>query len=93
MSNRNDIYAVDGYLVTVGLSQVLGITITGGVNSSIIKHFAGGTLEIGGSTLTWGQGYPFSVGEAISFNRSCTVYLAATGATVTVAVLDGKSSQ
>lgn len=92
MGARDDVYGFQGLRVVVDLSQIVGVTISAYQNASIIKYYSGGSLEIGGASLTWGQGYLFSGGEALSIQSSGTYYLVATGATVIAMVLKGKTS-
>lgn len=90
-SADNDIYGVIGKRLHIGVSAIIGITIVPGQNSQLIKYFTGGSLEIGGATLTWGIGYLFGGNEAVALDVRGTYYLCATGATATVMLLGGKS--
>lgn len=92
MGARDDVYGYEGLRVSIGLSQIRGITIVPGQNACVVKYFSGGSLEIGGPSLTWGSGYMFSASEAISMQSSGTYYLAATGATVIAMIFKGKTS-
>lgn len=89
--SRDDVSTPLGQRFFVGLSSIIQINATAGQNCLIIKGITFTTLEIGGATLTWGIGYPFAAGEALSFNSDGTVYLAATGSTAQVAVFIGRS--
>jgi len=91
MSNRDDVYTPFASRITVGLSSILQITPIAGQNCLVLKGISISTLEIGGASLTWGQGYPLSSGEALSWNGSGSFYLAASGATATVALFRGRS--
>lgn len=86
------VYGLQGLRIFVGLSQIIGVTVAAGQNAAIVKYFSGGSLEIGGSTLTWGQGYLLDTKEIVSIQSTGTFYLAATGSTVTCMVLKGKTS-
>lgn len=97
---RDDIFDFAGIYFAVGLSSVVGLTVTAGLNASVIKHISGGSLLMNGTTYAAGVsgigssgiGYLFSVGEAFSLNRSCTLNLWAVGATALVTVGDGKTT-
>ena len=89
MAQRDDVIALDGFRLSVGLSTIVGVTVTANQNAMIFKRFSGGTLEVGGASLTWGQGYIVGTNEIINVNSTGTFYLAATGATVTVMFLRG----
>lgn len=87
-----DVHSLIAGRVTVGTSQILGITVIPGLNAILIKYHSGGSLEIlGTTTQTWGDGYLFSVGEAVAANFAGNFYLAATGATVVAYLLRGRS--
>ena len=85
----------------VGLSTIVGVSFWPQQVGVIIKNFSGGSLEIGGTyvlsagataAFTWGNGYIFGAGEALSLNHTGMMYLAATGATVTAMVVRGRTS-
>lgn len=92
MAKDDDVHSGLGQRFAIGLSQIVGVTVTSGQCAAIYKYFSGGTLEIGGATLTWGNGYVFSPGEAIAMDSAGTFYFAATGATVVLMVLRGRSA-
>lgn len=92
MAKDDDIYSGFGQRIAVGLSTIVGVTVVAGQVGSIFKYFSGGTLEIGGATLLWGNGYVFAVGEAIQMDNAGTFYFAATGATVVMMSLRGRSA-
>lgn len=92
MSQRDELFGFEGKRITVGLSQIVGVTVSAGQAAAIIKYFSGGSLEIGGASLTWGQGYLMDTKEVVSFQSSGTFYLAATGSTVTCMMFRGKTS-
>jgi hypothetical protein len=87
----NDVFNFRGEKVTVGLSQILGVTGIAGQNSAILKYYSGGSLEIGGPSLTWAGGYLVSTSEVLSLNSYATFYLVASGATVVTYLLRGLS--
>lgn len=92
MSREVDIHDLAAGPVYVGMSSILGISTIAGMLATVIKYGSGGSLEIGGTDLTWGNGYLYTVGEALTFDSAGTIYLAATGATVTAYVIKGKSA-
>lgn len=92
MGARDDVYGFQGIRLSIGLSQIVGVTVAPGQNASIVKYYSGGSLEIGGASLTWGAGYLFNANEVISIQSSGTYYLAATGATVIAMIFKGKTS-
>lgn len=92
MSQTENSYGLRGQPLYVGLSSIVGVTVIAGQNFALLKYSSGGSLEIGGVSLSWGLGYLFNTGEALSLNSYGTVYLAATGATVTTMLLRGLSS-
>lgn len=78
-------------VVMVGLSAIQGITTTSGLISIILKYGSGGSLEFGGTGLSWGNGYLMSQNEALSFDVRGNFYLCATGSTVTAYLTKGLS--
>ena len=90
--HRDDVESLVGTRLTIGLSTIVGITVLPGQNAVIVKYFSGGSLEIGGSSLTWGAGYLLDTKEVVNVQSSGTFYLAATGSTVTCMLLKGRSS-
>lgn len=92
MSQRDELFGFDGLRLNVGLSQIIGVTVVAGQAAAILKYFSGGSLEVGGASLTWGAGYLLDTKEVMSFQTSGTFYLAATGSTVTCMMFKGKTS-
>lgn len=92
MAKDDDIFSLVGQKHTIGLSSIVGISVIPGVVSVLVQYGTGGSLEIGGATLTWGQGFLFKVDQGISLDNAGTFYLAATGATVTAYTLRGRSA-
>lgn len=92
MAREADIHSFEGQRVTIGLSSIIGITLTAGQVATLVKYLSGGTLEFGGASLSWGQGYVVSANEAVAADSSGTLYACATGSTVVVCILRGKSS-
>ena len=90
--DRDEISTPIGQRFFVGLSSIIQITGKPGQNCVIVKGISFTTLEIGGATLSWGIGYPFAAGEALSFNGMGSFYLAATGSTAVVALFIGRST-
>lgn len=91
LTGDTDVYALVGTPLYVGLSAIIGVTIQSGYCATVVKYASGGSLEIGGSSMSWGTGYLFGVNEAVSINMRGTFFLAATGATATVYLLTGLS--
>lgn len=80
--------------VAVGLSTVIGVTVRPGQVSVSLEMLSGQTLEIvasPGSSISWGQGFPFPTNAIMSFDSIGTMWLAASGATAMVVVLRGLS--
>jgi len=92
MGREQDIHALRASRHDIGLSTITGVTVLPGQIGVVIKNFTGGSLEIGGTGLTWGEGYLMGAGEAVSIDSAGTFFLAATGATVTAMVLKGLSA-
>lgn len=86
-----DIFSFVGQPLHVGTAARTGVTVTAGLNSILIKYSTGGSLEIGGVSLTAGNGYLFTVGEVLSFDIRGTFYMIATGSTATCFLLKGQS--
>lgn len=96
-----DIRAMGGTQIIVGLSAIIKVVPEAYTYAENIKIKAGsGTLEIvskpialtGSSAAGWGLGYPIGTSEVISIGGPAVYYLAATGATMTLAVLNGYTS-
>lgn len=96
--DQNQIACMGGTRIAVGLSAIIAVKpapYTYGQNMKILS--GGGTLEIvappaalsGASAVGWGTGYPVGATETISVSGPAVFYLAASGATMTVAMLDG----
>ena len=91
MADENLTKGLLGQAVNVGLSAVLGVTVVSGQLGCIFKFVTGGSLVLGGATLTWTNGYLVSPGEALNMNVSSTFYLAASGATAQCFILKSLS--
>ena len=100
---QDDVFSLGGTLVVVGLSALVKIGPTKNlINQCIKMQSGGGTLEIvplgqvialsGSSAIGWGTGYPIGANEIISIGGPAIYYLAATGATMTAAILDSYSA-
>ena len=87
--------SIEAFSLTVGTSSILGLTAMPGQVGLIIRMFANtATLQVGGASLTWGLGGILS-GNTTAFQlvkATGTVYFAATGATVTIGILRGRSA-
>lgn len=101
-STQKETYVLGATRIAVGLSAIIKITPTAYQYFNNMKMVtAGGTLEIvpvptaltGASAAGWGNGYPFTIGEVVNSGiGGCAIYLAATGATVVVALNIGYTS-
>ena len=98
---QNEISVLGATRFVVGLSQILRLTPGDHLYAESFKILSGGgTLEIvdpaysGSSSAPatgWNQGYPVGLGEVISLRGGASVYLAATGATMTGCMLLGRT--
>lgn len=88
---NNDVKGITAQRVIVGVSQILGVTVVAGQISSTIGYLSGGSLEVGGASLTWGKGWLMgstTTPQGLLPDLSAgTYYLAATGATVTCQII------
>jgi len=104
MSRNNDVYGAGSFRVTVAPGSITQVGPFSGQLAQQLKIVAGGTLEIGGSTQTqanfsatyalsstFGGLYPVSANEIFSWNNNGPLFLYASGATVTVAIMLGRS--
>lgn len=92
MSRSEDIKFIIGQKIVIGLSQILGITLSDKQIAGTIRYASGGSLELGMTQgSAWGTGYLMGTGEIANINCAGTFYVAATGATVTAYVLRGLS--
>lgn len=88
MSSDLPTYAVGATLLTVGLSQTVRVIPPAGSNGAFFKIASGGgslALVQGISSIVT-QGYVIAGGEAISMSGPAVFFLAASGATMTVAL-------
>lgn len=100
--SRSDIFAFLPDQLTLAPGTVTEVAAKKGQNALNIKIVAGsGTLCIGGATgstgaysgigMTFGLGYPVSSNEIVVGNVMGSAYLWCSGATLTVAVLGGRT--
>lgn len=89
---NDDIQSLVARRYTLGTSTILGITAIAGQNSVLLRQISGGTLEIGGASLFYGQGYLLDSSKEYSWPSIGTFYLCSSGATSIVSVLHGRSS-
>lgn len=87
--SQDEVFDLNAIRLNIGLSAIIGITIVANQTAIAIKSFSGGSCEIGGASLTWGQGWLLQ--ETISLAGRGTFYLAASGSTATVMILKGLS--
>lgn len=92
MGQPDDIYGVEGKRIDIGLSAIVGITAIPYQSAVNIKMQSGGTLTVGGATLSWGIGYLMDAGETVFWNGRASFYMAATGSTCTVYLFRGGTS-
>lgn len=85
----------------MGLSAIIKVAPTAYQYAEALKIFSGGgTLEIvspppaltGTSAVVWGTGYPLGASEVFSIGGPATFYLAATGATMVLAMALGRTA-
>jgi hypothetical protein len=98
---QNDIHVIGATRIPVGLSAIIPIIPTAYQYADCLKIFSGGgTLEIvapplalsGSSCVGWGQGYPLGASEVQSIGGPAVMYLAATGATMVVTMMIGRTA-
>lgn len=87
--SQDEIFDLNAVRINVGLSSIIGITIIANQAAIAVKYFSGGSCEIGGASLTWGQGWLLQ--ETVCMAGRGTFYLAAAGSTAVVMVLKGLS--
>lgn len=88
----NTIFSVIGNIITVGASQIYGITLLPGQNTLYVQYLSGNTIYVGGATTTVGVGYLWDVSniKSLSFEDfSGTLYIAA-GVTAQFSVMVGR---
>ncbi len=103
MATQADILVIGSTQIPVGLSAIIAVRPTAhefGVGIKIAS--GGGTLEIaprpigyslsGAGCTGWGAGYSIGASESISVQGPVTFYLQATGATMTAAVIIGRTA-
>lgn len=91
-SSRDDVFSFQGSVLAVGLSSIVEVPVDAFQNSCTFKYISGATLWVGGSTLTWGVGYPMGTGETISVDLSGSIFFAAAGSTALIGVLKCRSA-
>lgn len=99
MARVEDVAQVVSERIVVGLSSIVGVSIIAYQSSVMLKILSGGgSLEIGGTyslsagssaAFTWGNGYLLGTSEIAEWNSTGMFFLAATGATITVALMRG----
>lgn len=89
--SRSDVGSIlsSRHFLAAGTTLVIGTTT--GQNALQIKHFGGGTLEIGGLSQTPGTMYVMSQGEVWSANLQGQIYISSVsgGATCELHILRG----
>lgn len=102
MANKDEVWSVETQQIIVGPSGGYFQKVTGwtgaGVNSSALKYFSGGSLEICGTTTQAAftgasfPGYLMGTAESIAFGGPAEFYLRATGATAIAYLIKGKTA-
>jgi hypothetical protein len=95
MSNdRSEIYgSIAERFTLAATTSVYAFTVSPGQNAMIFKLLSGGTFEIvSGSSFVAGNGYPLGANEVLTLDASGTIYGMASGATVVLATLKGRSA-
>lgn len=91
-------------VIAPGATLAVYLAPIAGQNTTLLKYFSGGTLQLigvpygvtlSGSELVSAVGNHYVIGlnEILSFDGPITCYLQATGATVTVMALRGKTQE
>lgn len=93
MSRSEDIKSFYSQQLVMAPNATMALGATAGQCALSIKLLAGGTLEVGGQSQTIGTMYPMSANEIVSAGASGTIWLYASSATCTVAVLRGLTMQ
>lgn len=84
--------SISSFQQTIGLSSIVGLTLIPGQMSVYIRRISGGTIEIGGASLTWGAGYALQTAAESVFPITNTMYVAVTGSTGVISVTRQLSS-
>lgn len=103
MSTQNDIILAGATLITVGLSAIVKVAPTAFSFGYNLRVRSGtGTCEIvnspQGASLSgigatgWGGGYALGPSEAVTFDGPATFFLAASGTTMVIQCLLGKTA-
>lgn len=104
VSSNDSIFSLNTLKITVPIGATLAVLIDGeaGQNSTILKYFSGGTLEMigvtAGTTMTAaqlatasGSHYTFGINEIFTIDGPVRFYLSSTGATTIVMRAAGKT--
>lgn len=95
---QDQLTVVSATQVIIGLSSVIRLSPTSYQSADCFKVIAGGgTLEVvpvplalsGSSCIGWGRGYPLGLSEVVALGSPAVFYLAASGATMTIAIMVG----
>lgn len=92
MPGFSDVDSLIGTQVVVGLSQIVQVTVDARQNSVSFYKFSGGSLLVGGATLTWSNGYIVMANQIINVSSTGNFYLAAVGSTCVVMMLKGRTA-
>lgn len=89
---RNFINGMTTGSFNVGLSAIIGLTVSESQKYVQFKILAGGgTLLVGGDGMTFGQGYQVPTTPIEIYNYAGTLKFAAVGATMSVSYIKGIS--
>jgi hypothetical protein len=94
-SSSDSIFNIQSGRLAVGLSGIFGLSLVPGQQQVIVSYVSGSSLcEIGGASLTWGQGYiiPLIANSPLVINTTGTVYFATAGATTVIQYIKGVSA-
>lgn len=92
--SRTDVFGSWSKQYTLATNTILELPAISGQVAVTIKLLTGGTLEIGGPTMTgqtFGTLYPLSSSEVFNMDLAGSLYLYASGATCVVAIARGRS--
>lgn len=90
MGKQGDIVTLQSQRIAIGLSSVIGVTVSDYLCGWQFKMTKGGTLEIGvTSGGGWGAGYAMDLGEICNITGAGTFYMVASGATCMGHLLQG----
>jgi len=95
MGYNTDLLSMHSGRVAVGLSGIVGITVVPGQMAFTIKNMGGGTLFIGGATLSvdGSNGYPMGLSEVLTLDLRATSFFTSVGATTIISFIRGLAQE